>query len=373
MSAPVSLIPELEGVIAHSPPERRAETLKRVAALFLDRAHRLNDDHIRLFDEVFSRLIEEIETKARIELSNGLAPIANAPARVVRSLANDDDIAVAGPILKQSSRLAESDLGDIAKTKSQAHLLAISERTRVEEPVTDVLVRRGDSEVVHSVVDNRGARLSSDGLVALVERAEKDGLLAEKIGRRPDIPPRVFRDLVLKATEVVQQRLLATAQPEMQAEIRRVLAKVSREVGGANAKPRDYSAAIQRITDLLQRGQLDESALLGFANNGRYEEMVVALASLCKVSVDIVDRLMSGERPDPILILCKSAGWGWVTAKAIITGRRAGVGASSVGLDAAYANFDRLSSTTAQRVMRFWQVQTQNGGPPSWKQSLQAS
>jgi hypothetical protein len=69
-----------------------------------------------------------------------------------------------------------------------------------------------------------------------------------------------------------------------------------------------------------------------------------------------VDRLMGGERPDPVLILCKSAGWGWPTARAIIMSRPTG-GASSFTLDTAYSNFERLSLATAQRVMRFWQMQ----------------
>ncbi len=237
-----SLIPELEDVIQQGSPERRAETLKRITAFFLDGASRFNEDHVRLFDEVFSRLITEIETKARSELSHRLAPVGNAPVDVVRRLAQDDDIAVAGPVLKQSPRLAETDLVDIAQTKSQAHLLAISERPGIAEPVTDVLVRRGGREVVHRVADNRDARFSNDSFFTLVDRAEKDGVLAEKVGLRPDIPPRLLRDLLLKATEMVQQRLFASAKPETQAEIRRVLAKVSHEVA-AKAAPRDYSAA----------------------------------------------------------------------------------------------------------------------------------
>jgi hypothetical protein len=68
----------------------------------------------------------------------------------------------------------------------------------------------------------------------------------------------------------------------------------------------------------------------------------------------VIDRLMSGERPDPILILCKAEGWGWQTARAIIMSRSSGT--SSQGLDNAYANFERLSPATAQRVMRFWQA-----------------
>jgi uncharacterized protein (DUF2336 family) len=364
MSAPVSLIPELEEVVQHGSPERRAEALKRITSYFLTGASRFNDDHVRLFDEVFSRLILEIESKARIELANNLAPVDNAPPHVVRQLAHDDDIAVAGPVLKRSSRLAETDLVDIAKSKSQAHLLAISGRAGIAEPVTDVLVRRGDSEVVHSVAENRDARLSNDGFIALVDRAGTDDLLAEKVGLRADIPPRLFRDLLLKATEVVQQRMLAAAQPEKQAEIRRVLAKVSREVG-AKSGPRDYSAAKEKIAALRQQGRLDETSLLGFAEKNQYEEMVVALGALCGVAVEVVDRLMNGERPDPILILCKSAGWGWTTAKALIMARRAGRGTSSLGLDAAYDNFERLSPNTAQRVMRFWQVQAVGSPPPA--------
>ena len=65
---------------------------------------------------------------------------------------------------------------------------------------------------------------------------------------------------------------------------------------------------------------------------------------------------MSGERPDPVLILCKAAGWGWPTASAIIPARPGGKGTSSQALDTAFANFERLSPATAQRVMRFWQV-----------------
>ena len=358
MSDSVSLIPELEDIIEHASPERRAEALKGITALFLQGASRFNDDHVRVFDDVFGRLIAEIESKARAELSSRLAPVENAPAGVVRTLASDDDISIAGPMLAQSQRIDDADLLDIARTKSQAHLLAISGRDGIGEPVTDLLVKRGDNNVVRSVAENRSARLSEQSFSALVDRAENDVALAERIGSRPDSPPRLFRDLLLKATEVVQQRLFAAARPETQAEIRRVLAKVSTEVA-AKAAPRDFAAA-QRVIDALKReGKLDEAALLDFAKNEKYEETIAALSALCAVPIDVVDRLMGGDRPDPVLILCKSAGWGWPTVKAIIQSRPHGK-SSSQGLDNAYTNFERLSPATAQRVMRFWQVRRDN-------------
>jgi uncharacterized protein (DUF2336 family) len=356
MAAVASLIPELEDVVQRGSVEKRNETLTRITNLFLSRAESFNDDHVRLFDDVFGHLINEIEAKTRAELSRRLAPVGNAPLEILRRLAQDDDIAVAGPVLTQSSRLADADLVRIAQSKSQAHLSAISGRSNIAEAVTDVLVKRGDQDVVHKVVDNQGARFSETSFSSLVNRAEKDGLLAEKVGQRADIPSHLFRELLLRATEVVQKRLLAAAKPETQAEIRRVLAKVSREVAATAPAGRDYSKAQQIVRALAKAGKLDEAALEDFAKNEKCEETIVSLAELCSVPIEVIDRLMEGERPDPVLILCKAAGFGWPTARAIVAARPGRSGTSGAGIDAAFANFDRLSPGTAQRVVRFWQV-----------------
>jgi hypothetical protein len=73
----------------------------------------------------------------------------------------------------------------------------------------------------------------------------------------------------------------------------------------------------------------------------------------------VVDRLLGGGRSDPILILCKSAGWSWPTARAIIAARPPRGVPSGQGLDAVCANFERLAVATAARVIRFWQWRPQ--------------
>jgi uncharacterized protein (DUF2336 family) len=355
MAATLSLIPELEQAIQHGSREKRVETLQRITTLFLDGASTYNDEHVELFDDVFGLLIEEIENKARAELSSHLAPVRNAPMKILRTLANDDDIAVAGPVLQLAPRLEEADLVDVAKTKSQAHLQAISARRALGEAVTDVLVRRGDREVARRVAENRGARISEMGFNSLVKRAADDGILAEKVGLRPDIPVPMFRELLTRATAVVHKRLIASAAPEVKSEIQDVLAKVAKEVG-ARVGPRDYSAAQRVVLNLHRAGQMNEATLAAFCGDGKYEEAVVALAALAKVPINVVDRLMGGDRPDPVLILCKAAGLAWPTVKAIFLVRPDGKGTSTQGLDEAFGNYGRLSASTAQRVVRFWQV-----------------
>jgi uncharacterized protein (DUF2336 family) len=243
----------------------------------------------------------------------------------------------------------------VAKSKSQAHLRAISTRPELGEAVTDVLVGRGDREVARRVAENHGARISELGFSRLVKRAADDGVLAEKVGTRPDIPPSMFRELLTKATAVVHQRLLASATPELKAELSDVLAKVSREVG-ERVGPRDYSAAQRVVLGLHRAGQMNEAALSAFCNDGKYEEAVVGLAALAKVPISVVDRLMGGERPDPVLILSKAVGLAWPTVKGIFLVRPKAKGTSTQSLDEAFANYGRLSASTAQRVVRFWQV-----------------
>jgi uncharacterized protein (DUF2336 family) len=358
MGAPASLLPELEEVVQHGSAEKRAETLRRITSLFLESAPQFNDDHVALFDDVIGCLIEEIEAKALAELASRIAPVANAPAGVVRKLAKSDDIAVAGPMLKVA-KLADPDLKYIAETKSQAHLLALSSRIGIGEALSEILVARGDREVARSIATNHQARLSENAFTTLVERAEQDGVLAEKVGLRTDIPPRLFRQLLMQASEVVQKRLLAQARPETQAEIRRVLAKVTDEVA-AKAAPRNYTAALAAVRALHKERKLTEADIAEFANSGKYEETIAALATVCAVPVEVVDRLMSGERADPVLILARAAGFGWPTVKAIINARP-GVKPSSQTLDGASENFERLTAPTAQRVVRFWQVRQGTG------------
>ena len=84
--------------------------------------------------------------------------------------------------------------------------------------------------------------------------------------------------------------------------------------------------------------------------------MTATLSALCAVPLDVVDRLLASDRIDPVLILCKAVGFEWPTARAIITGRQTAKVTSSQKLDESFANYERLSQATAQRVIRFWQA-----------------
>lgn len=355
MSERASLISELEDAISRGSRDKSAGALDRITELFVGHADRLDEQQIDLFDDVIVRLAEEIESKARAELSRRLASIDNAPPNTVLRLANDDEIEVAAPVLLNSRRLGEKDLAEIAGQKSQDHLLAIASRPALPEAVTDVLVDRGDQDVLLNVASNGGAIFSPGGYERLVARAEGDDSLATRIGERPDIPPHLFRKLVMQASVIVQQRLAAHAPRELRAEIERVLADVSREIEPLRRTPRNFTAARRMIGMLYAAGSLGESELYDLAKSKRYEETVAALSLLCSVTVEQIDWLMNGDRIEPLLIHLKAAGFDWLTVRALVLLRPSGRRISAKDLEDICDDFKRLSYATARLVVGHWQ------------------
>ena len=356
MSQAASVIDELEDALAVGSSDRRTEILRRVTDLFLGNAEAFNEEQVVLFDDVLAHLIKQVEITALAELGAKLAPVENAPDGIIRSLAYHDEIAVAGPVLAQSPRLTESDLIEIAESKSQDHLGAITERTRLAAAVTDILIQRGDTTVVRKLSQNKGATFSDGGYGALAERAATDARLAENLGMRLDMPPQLLQDLMLKATETVRARLLAAVPAERQGAIQSVLSQVSDKVLRKAAAPRDFSHAVALIDKMQNDGHLNELAIVGFADAGQFEELVAGLARVCAAPVELIERLMQNVRYDGVLVACKAAELRWQTFNAILRARYAPHEVPASDLAQARTDFLKLSVPTAQRMLRFWLV-----------------
>ena len=356
MTATESLIVELEDAISSGTVERRIETLWRVTDLFIAGADQYSDDQIDLFDDVIARLAAEIEVTARAKLARRLAPLANAPIKVIKALAFDDLIDVAGPVLTESEQLDDSTLVDTAKTKSQLHLLAISQRRSISEEVTDVLVARGDRQVVRRITRNPGARFSDSGFEVLVNRAEGDDQLAERVGLRPDLPRHHFLKLISKASEAVRSKL-ATANPEAAEEIRYVVTEVVGKIrSDAVTTSRDYITARKAVKSLHQSGRLGETTVYDLAKARKFEQTAVALSLLCGLPVDVVETAMLDDRTDMLLILAKAAGVSWTTAKSILMLRGSDRALSAHDLETALTSFEKLQPETAQQAVNYYKA-----------------
>jgi uncharacterized protein (DUF2336 family) len=310
-----------------------------------------------LFDDVFQCLIEHIELSARALLAKRLATADNAPRGAVRALAFDDTIEVAGPVLSQSERLDDAALIEAARSKSQAHLLAISIRRVLSRAVTDVLVQRGNAEVVRSTVKNRGAEFSESGYNRLVKRVASDDDLATSLGLRPTLPRHLYLKLLAKASATVRLRLEA-AHPKQATEVPTAVREATRR---ARAVPAAVTAQAEiahgLVKSLHEDGRLDEHLVTQFAEQGRFNETNAAIAALANVTVATAENMMVESRAEGVMILAKVAGLSWSTVSTIIKLRDELSGGEPTDIAACKATYERLRTSTAQQVMRFHRMQ----------------
>lgn len=348
-----SIIAELEEAVREGSATKRVRTLRRVTDLFLNEGERLSDEQVQVFDDVLSLLITRVESRARAELSKRLAPIDYAPFEVIQHLAKDDKIEVAGEVLAHSRRVSTETLVEVASTKGQDHLLAISGRDSIPEEVTDVIVDRGEVRVIRRLANNAGARFSEAGYSGIVARAEGDDELIEILGLRIDLPIRFLRDLLRRAKEAVRDRLLAIAPPAIQDEIREVLDDIARDTP---APRRSFGIAEELVKLMKELNELDDAAVFKFAEENKFDEVIVAIALLTDVAPDLIARLMEGHRSDLLLIPCRAARLNWPTVETILRNRPPAQPISAGTMEQARRDFRQLSLETAQRTLRFWQL-----------------
>ena len=189
----------------------------------------------------------------------------------------------------------------------------------------------------------------------MVGRPFRDRRRARRDGGAARTSAATFRSFVLKATAGGATAIVAhRSTPGLQSESADVLAKISGEFR-AETPSRDFSAPRRLIHELQQTNNLDEATVVEFAraiatrNRSSRWPSCAGFRSRCWTG------WMGGERLGPILILCnRSAGAGRPRARSSRRGSDAR--RFNQGLYAAYATFERLTASTAARVIKFWQA-----------------
>ena len=349
-----AVIDELISTIATGDVKQRLRILQRITDLFMVGSRGYSDQQIALFDDVLQQLSVNIEVAARARLANQLAGIGNAPPKLIRSLAFDDEIRVAGPVLTRSEQLSDSDLVENASTKSQQHLLAIAQRLKLSEAVTDVLVERGDRRVVHKVAGNKGARFSLAGYGRLTNRARHDRKLMMALVQRGDVPRQHFLKLLESASAAVRAKLIA-ANPHAAAAIRDAVDDVATTIQhDVRAASPHHVAATRDAFFRFKLNPVTEVNVHSPAHAQEFEKAVVALSKLGDFPVDLVERALLDQHEDMVLILAKAAGCTWTTARELALMQAAKRNLSSDDLALAFERYKKLDQAAARNIVKFF-------------------
>jgi hypothetical protein len=363
--SPINLVSDLEKAITTRSAEAGA-MLQQITDLFLLNTGRYSAEQLRIYDDVLTKLIAHVEVAARAKLAQRLALVDSPPTNTVRSLALDDAIEIAEPILTQSHALDDDTLTHCIAIKGQDHLLAIATRNKISEAVSYQLIAKGNNKVLGTLASNPGAAISDPSFGMLVKKSIDDDWLSECVAGRKDIPKHHLRELLSKASEIVRQRLIAV-NPKISTIIHEILPVGTPPTANKMSGPlKDYRTAER----LVKSRELTEEVVYEFAKEKKLEELMVSIAQLSGLSVYEVERLFMEAWTSPVAIVLKAVGFHLRTADAIYHSRLSNGEAIGSDLVQTKAEFIAVRRPTAERILRFFcakravTISNHSSGPP---------
>jgi uncharacterized protein DUF2336 len=346
---PTNLISDLEKAITARSVEAGA-MLQQIADLFLLNVGHYSVEQLDLYDAVLNELVAKVEFAARVKLAQRLAPVGNAPVNTIRTLALDDEIEVAEPILSQSTALDDDTLTHCIAIKGQEYLLAIATRHKVSETVSGRLIAKGNNKVLGTLASNPGAAISDPSFGTLVKRSVGDDWLSECVGARKDIPEYHLRELLYKASEIVRQRLI-TLNPALTEIIQEIF---PRDRHSTTKGARGLSEQYRAVESVVKSREVTETVVNEFAEKKKLAELIVSIAQLSGLSVYEIERLFMGTWTSPVAIILKAIGFHLRTVDAIYRSRLSSGDRIQNDLIQTKAEFIALRRPTAERILRFF-------------------
>lgn len=334
---------------------RRRELLRRMTDLFVSAPESYGERENEQFGEIVTMLAHEMEMSVRRDLAERLSTIPNAPRKVMVDLANDE-IEVAEPVLASSLSLTEQDLVALAKLKSQAHLRVIATRPSLSETVTDVMVKRGDDEVLAALARNERAALSRGALEKMTARAGSAQILHEPLIHRARLPLDLLNALFFKVSASLKReiaRRMGDVDPEL---VDQAIHETEKRLQSSIvARDPEHLSAEAYVAKLARSGPVTETLLASLARQRRFAEAAMVLARLADLDLSTARRILNDPHAEALAIACRACRFSRQTFSTLALERDGELRTASEARSLIDL-YGKLTVEAADRVMRFWRL-----------------
>ena len=296
-------------LVDDSDDDVRAALAKKIGRL-MPGLHNEQSEKIRdLVLEMIGKLGQDQVPRVRAILAEQIKSCKTAPPALVRRLARDQHVEVAGPILEYSPLLSDTDLKEIIDLACvSAALTAIARRRNLSPGICDAVIAQMDIKATAALLSNQAANISKAAMETILDKAAEVESWHEPLVRRPNLSSRVVRRLAGFVSSILVERL--AARPGLDPETVDSLKKSVRrsiEVGALEATENTDTADL-RVRTAFGAGMLDDHFVSGAAELGDRESVTLALALLSSSGITIARRIMDSRSAHAITALVWKAG-----------------------------------------------------------------
>ncbi len=285
--------------------EGRSELLHEITDLFLDNNDSHSDQEIAYFGEIMGALASQAPVGDRQHMALSVADIERTPRDLAITLANDDEITVAMPVLSKSTVLSNDDLVQIIKQQSQDHLLAISTREIVPESVADALVERGNDEVLDTLADNEGAVLSDTTMETMVSNSTNPGDIAKMLASRADTAPEMVQKMIEHVSVSVRSYVEQNRAELSEDQISSMLSEAqSWAVNKSIDDQKETAFSFIERKDKL--GLLNPKLLIRLIRTTEVEKFIAGISRMASIDHEMARKTIFDKAGEKLAVICKS-------------------------------------------------------------------
>lgn len=282
----------------------RRRLFENMRDLFLEGGRSLSERECTLMADILRNLVHDVEMSLRKMLAEQLSTRKDTPRELILQLANDE-IEVAHSILLQSDVLQDADLVEIVKHRTMEHQLAISMRKSVSEEVSKALVETGQEDVIASVLNNHGAKISREVMDYLVSESKRVDAYQNPLVRRPDLPPDLAQRMYWWVSAALRKHISDNFPIDPAALDDAIEAVAAQNVDSlavdlSESKPQEL---VDRLADL---GELRPDFLVKALRQGEVSLFEAAFCKLSGIKPKLLRRIIFEPGGEALALLCRA-------------------------------------------------------------------
>ena len=296
-------------------PQSRYTLATSMTDLYADRQGALSDREEDLIEDILDRLVRSFESDLRRSLAERLAAREHAPHELVLMLCNDQ-IEVAGPLLRHGAMLDDAVLIDVIRRRGEAHQLAIAERPGVGTTVSEALVGTANVVVIEALLRNPAARFTEETLEHLVDEARWVECYRDPLAHREDLTVELARRLYSLVSVALRQHILGAydidagaLEEELESVIEERIAEVEAAAGPPDPTDAPDEGALAALqVDLVGVQDISPRILVRVLRNGELELFESLLGELACISKDRLSHILAQPSGRSLAVICRALG-----------------------------------------------------------------
>jgi uncharacterized protein (DUF2336 family) len=262
--------------------------------------------------QVLEILAQDQVPQIRSIIAEEIKHLVNVPKRLIKRLAEDAEITVAGPILEYSPLLTDEQILQIVTSGLRGGLLeAVARRKNISNRISQAVVDQDEDPAIAELLKNQTAEISEKLMEEIAMQAETRPNLHLPLVDRRSLSKATLRRIATFVSAALVERMISSnkLEEDLAHEIR--LAVRERIDAGDIEEEKPKSAADAKEADrLFKAGKLDEYAVLDAIDEGNLEFLQRSYELLTDLPSDHVDRMLHSGSAKGLCALAWKAGHG---------------------------------------------------------------